>query len=97
MDVTAEGGDIVNTRHMGFLVQDRLVQVSDAPALGNIKPEQLHQFFGGGSGNGVAPGPEGSKLVTIFVKDQIAVHHAGNPDGCNPAKRLAVFFKHIFP
>ena len=63
---------------MRFAVQDGLVQVRNAPALGNVKAQQRGQLFGCGTGHGVAPGAEFAELAAVFVKGQVAMHHGGN-------------------
>ena len=37
MDVAAEGGKPCDVLYMRFFVEDRLIQVGDAPALGNVE------------------------------------------------------------
>ena len=89
VDIAAEGGQTGNLVDVAFLIEDRLVQVGNAPALGDVEPEQFGQFAGCGSGDGITPGAERCQLVAFLVEDQVAVHHTGNADGSHFLKRLA--------
>ena len=60
-------------------VQDGLEQVRDAPAMGDVVPEQLAQLLGGLAGVGVAPGPERRQQFAVGVEGEIAVHHRRYP------------------
>ena len=44
MDIACERGLIADILDMGFLVQYRLVEVGNAPAMGNIELEQIGEF-----------------------------------------------------
>jgi hypothetical protein len=46
---------------VGFLVQDRLPEVRNAPALGNVELEEFGELRSGLAGDGVAPGAEGDE------------------------------------
>ncbi|MPM88608.1 hypothetical protein SDC9_135712 [bioreactor metagenome] len=70
-------GDIL---HMLFLIENSLIQVRHAPALGDVEMEQVGQFGGRLPGAGVAPGAESGQLPALFVKGQVAVHHRGYAD-----------------
>ena len=76
MDVTSQGSLKSNIFNMGFLVQDRLMQMGNTPTKGDIKFEAFGQFCGGFAGIGIAPGPVWHQQVSFFVEDHIAVHHA---------------------
>ncbi len=54
--------------------------MGNAPSLGNIKTEQLGKLFCTLACHGVAPGSKFTKLIVVFVKNQIAVHHSGYSD-----------------
>ena len=41
MDIACERGEVANILDMGFLIQYRLVEMRNAPALGNVELEQL--------------------------------------------------------
>ena len=66
MDVTGQGGDVSDPLHMRLPIQDRLIQLRDAPAQWDIESKQLSQFFRRSGGIGIAPGKEGSQLVSIL-------------------------------
>ena len=50
---------------MGFLVQDGLVQMGDAPPMGDVELEELGKFFGGLARIGIAPGAERSEQISV--------------------------------
>ena len=64
--------------HVLFPVQHRLIQVGDAPALGNVHPEQGGKLARRLLRHGVLPGAEGGEQVPVFIKGQVAVHHRGH-------------------
>ena len=80
---------------MLLAVQNRLIQMGNAPSLGNIVLEQFGQFPGSLTGNGISPGAEGHQLLSVFIKYQIAVHHGADSDGTYLGKLYAVFFLHV--
>ena len=61
MDVARQGGEKGDVAHMLLPVEDGLVQMGNAPALGNVEVEPLAQILGGLPGGGVAPGAEGGQ------------------------------------
>ena len=61
-------------------VQNRLIQVGNAPALRNVIGKEPGQFLCGFCGGRVSPCTEGSQLVTLLIKREVAVHHAGDPN-----------------
>ena len=61
-------------------VQNRLIQVGNAPALRNVIGKEPGQFLCGFSGGRVSPRTEGSQLVSLLIKGEVAVHHAGDPN-----------------
>ena len=95
MDITRQGGQVVNVRHMLFAVQHRLIQVGDGPALGNIEAQQLSQLGSGGTGHGVAPGAEFTDLLAILVKGQVAVHHRRHAEGSDLGQFHIVLGLHV--
>ena len=89
MDIAGKCCEGSNIFDMIFLVKNCLIQMRNAPALGNIKLEQLGQFRGSSTGDGVTPGPEGCQLIAVFIKYQVTMHHARNANACHLLKRLA--------
>ena len=55
---------------MLLAVQNRLIQMCDAPALGNVEAEYLGQLGSRPAGGGVAPGTECRQLTPIAVKGE---------------------------
>ena len=45
MDIACQRGQIADILDMGFLVQYRLIEVCNAPALGNVELEQIREFL----------------------------------------------------
>ena len=76
-------------------VEDGLIKVGDAPALGDIETEQGGEHLGRLAGERVAPSQKGVKLVPLRVKSQITVHHARNADAPHRRQRQAEPFPHI--
>ena len=84
VDISRQGGDMGRLAYVGFAVQNGLIEMGRAPALGNVEGKRLRQLCRR-SGGGVAPGAEGGEQVPVPVKGQIPVHHAGDPhDGWLP-------------
>ena len=80
---------------MGFAAQNGLVEMGDAPALRDVESKQPRQFFGRLFRHGVAPGTKAGQLLTLFIKDQITVHHGRYPDGGQIGEGNAVPIGHI--
>ena len=95
VDVARQGGQPGDVADVGFFIEDGLIQVGDAPALGNIEAEQGRQLFGGLAGDGVAPGAELRQLLSVGVEGQVAVHHGGNANGAHGGELLAEFLLHV--
>ena len=95
MEVACQGGQRGNVLHMRLPVQNGLIQVGNAPPLGNVEVQYLAELGGCFAGDGVAPGAEWCQLVAVLVKGEIAVHHGGYADCSNLRQRDAVFFQHI--
>ena len=58
VDVAGQGGEVGDPLHVGLVVEDRLVQVGDAPALRHGEVEERGQLGAGLAGDVVAPGAE---------------------------------------
>ena len=58
VDVTCQRGQVADIFDMRFPVQDRLVEMGNTPALGNVELEQVCEFLGCLSGHSIAPGTE---------------------------------------
>ena len=78
VNVACQGGQVSNILHMLFAVEHGLIQVRNAPALGNVEAQQLSQFSCSRAGHGVAPGAETCQLLAVLIKGQIAMHHGGH-------------------
>ena len=72
------------------------MQVRDAPSLRDVEAEELRQFFRGFSRNRVFPGPERNQLVSVFVKNQIAVHHSRDSDRTGRCQNRPGSFQKVF-
>ena len=95
VDVACQGGEEGDVSHMVFLVQNGLVQMGNAPALGNVEVQGGGQLFGSLAGDGVSPGAEACQLVAVLVKGKVAVHHGGNADGAHLGECLAELFGNV--
>ena len=61
-------------------VEDRLVQVRDRPAQGDVEAEEAGQFVRRASCVGVAPRAERREQVVVGVEREVAMHHRGDAD-----------------
>ena len=85
VDISRQGGDMGHLAYVGFAVQNGLIEMGRAPALGNVEGKRLRQLRRRRSGGGVAPGAEGGEQVPVPVKGQIPVHRRpGRPAGLSP-------------
>ena len=95
MDIACQRGQIADILDMGFLVQYRLIEVGNAPTLGNVELEQFCEFLCCLSGYGVAPCTKRDEQISILIECHIAVHHAAEADGANGLERGVVFLKNL--
>ena len=84
VNVTGQGGEPGDPGNVGLALEDRLVQVGDAPALGHAEVQRGRQFGTGLPGVRVAPRPERHEELAGRIQGQIAVHHPADPDGGDP-------------
>ena len=75
MHITGKSCDVVNVRDMRFLAQNSLIKMCNRPALRNVKTKFRCKLLCSMSRDRVAPGAEFTKLIIVFVKGQVAVHH----------------------
>ena len=71
-------GDMGNLRNVLLVIQHRLLQMGNAPALGNIEGKQCGQYLCSLSGDSVLPSSKGHKHIPILVKSQLALYHSGD-------------------
>ena len=81
VNVACKGGNVSDSGDMLLTIQNCLIQVCDAPSLGDIESEQLRQFLRGRAGNGVLPGSEGGQQLPVPVEGQVAMHHGADAHG----------------
>ena len=80
MDPAGQGRQADDARGVLLGVEDRLVQVGDRPAQGNVEAEESGQLVGCASRVRVAPRAEGGEQVVVGVEGEVAVHHARDAD-----------------
>ena len=95
MHIARQRGEEIQPLQVFFPVEHRLIQMGDAPTLGNIAAKQSAQFLCGGAGGGVAPGAERRQLIAVPVKGQIPVHHGGDAKAPGGGQRLAQPVLHV--
>ena len=95
VDVASQGGEEGDILHVRLLVQNGLIQVGDAPALGDVEAEEGAQLLRGLAGDGVPPGAELRELLSVPVERQIAVHHGTDAQRAHGGQLHAVFGLHI--
>ena len=81
---------VINLRHMRLFLQNRLVQMGDAPSLRDMVLEQLRQLFRSLLRHGISPGTERHQDFSCLIESHIAVHHGGNANGADGRKRHTV-------
>ena len=79
-----------NISDVAFPIQHCLIQVSDAPALGNVELEEISQLFRCLRGDRISPGPEGDKLVIITIEHKVPDHHSADTDRAHFIQRDTV-------
>ena len=77
---SGQGCQETDVLHVGLVLQNRLIQMAQAPALGHVEGEGVCQLFRRLGGHGVPPGAEGNKKIHASVKREIAVHHCADAD-----------------
>ena len=92
MDITGQRGQVTDVFDMRLLVQDRLIKMSNAPTLRYVELKEFSKFLCGFTGSGVAPCAEWDKLVPIFIKSHIPVHHGTEANGADGLKLHVKFF-----
>ncbi len=75
---------------MGFLVQYRLIEVSDAPTVGDVKLEQLSEFLCCLRGRGVSPRTKRDEEISVLFECHVTVHHGAKADGTYSPQRDVV-------
>ena len=96
MDITCQRGQEADLPDVGFLVQYRLVEVGDAPTLGDIELKQVSQFILCLTGHGVSPGAKRDEQIAVLIERHIAVHHGAEADDAYGLEAEAVLLKHLF-
>ena len=75
MYIAGQGGEVLDVVYVLVVVEDALVQVTDAPAQGDVIIEQLRQLGSGLARIGVAPCAERHQDFLLLIEGHIAVHH----------------------
>ena len=78
--VAGQGGEVPDPTDVVLTVQNRLEQVGDAPAVGDVVAERLAQLLGGLAGVGVPPRAERRQQRIVGVEREVAVHHGGHAE-----------------
>ena len=95
VNVARQGGQVGEPGQVVLLFQHGLVQMGDAPALGDVEIKQRRQLLRRFAGHGVAPGAEFRQRLPILVEGQIAVHHGADAHGPHGGEGRAEFFLHV--
>ncbi|MPN43106.1 hypothetical protein SDC9_190665 [bioreactor metagenome] len=95
VDIARQRCQIGKAGNMLLSVENRLLQMGNAPALGNVELKQLRQLRRGLSGGGILPGAEGREQFPRLVEREVAVHHGGKAHTANGGQRYAVLPPHI--
>ena len=93
--IACQGSKEGNLRHLRLPVQDSLIEVGNAPALGNIEAKQRPELPCRLPGDVVPPGAELGQLLTFLVKGQIAMHHGADAEAAKLRQLHAVLLFHL--
>ena len=72
---------------MLLIVEDRLIEVRDAPSLRDVKRKLTAEDFSGFGGHRVPPGAKRGKLPAVAIENEVAVHHGGDTEGAYAGQR----------
>ena len=75
MDVAGQRSDPRDLCDVELILEDRLVEVGDRPALGDREVKEWRELGAGRSGDVVPPGPERRQQLPVAVERDVAVHH----------------------
>ena len=81
VDVAREGGEVRDPGDVRLPLEDRLVEVGDAPALRHRELEQRGQLGAGATGGVVAPRSEGHEELAARIERDVPVHHRAEAHG----------------
>src|SRR5436305_129603 len=95
MDIACKRGEMADILDMRFLVQYRLVEMGNAPALGNIELEQIRELVCCLGSDRVSPCAKRDEQISVRIEGQIAVHHGAEADRANARDRGVVLRSHL--
>src|SRR5690554_3795626 len=95
MDIACQGGLIADSFDMGFLVQYRLIEVGNAPTMGNVELEQFSEGRGSLRGRGVSPCTKRDEKISVLIECHITVHHGAEANGTNRLQRSVVILENL--
>ena len=81
VDVAGQRGEVGDPWHVRLLLQDRLVEVGDGPALRHGEVEQRGQLGARLAGDVVAPRTERHEEPSLGVEGHVPVHHRADAHG----------------
>src|SRR5690349_5106744 len=81
---------MANILDMGFFVQYGLVEMGNAPTLGNVELEQIREFLCCLCGDRVSPCTKRDEQISVGIEWHIAVHHSAETDRANGQDRGVV-------
>ena len=80
---------------MLFSVQDRLIQMCDAPSLRDIVLEKLQKFLRSFSCDIVSPGTERNQKLSTLIKWHISMHHGTDSKCTDTCQLYSIFLLNI--
>src|SRR5215216_1481016 len=95
MDIACKCGDMADILDMGFLVQGRLIEMRNAPTLGNVELEQFRELLCGLCSDRVSPCAKWDEQIAIHIECHIAVHHGAETDSANGLDRGVVLLGNL--
>ena len=96
VDITCQCRKECHVFYMRFLIQNCLIEMGNAPSLGNMIREKLCQFVRSLFCDRISPGTERHQKRIVFVKCHIAVHHGAESHGSQTFDSYTILGFYIF-
>ena len=80
---------------MLLAVENRLIQMCDAPSLGNVILKKFCQSLRCRPCRRIPPGAERYKKFPVLIKCHISMHHRAEPDRADACQRCVIFFPDV--
>ena len=95
MNITSQGGEVLDVGYVLLVVENALIEVRDAPTQGDVVVEELRELGSSLAGVGVTPSAERNQNLLVLVEGHIAVHHGAEADGCQGLDLAVVLLLYV--